>query len=201
MTIFRGTFKLITGTIHNRFWKKSNILAKGFTMFKKVLSSLTLSVIFILSGCTTKEGVSAKDLQQQSSSSNFSTISQDDMQSNGALGQNYSNIQPVYFDYDQFVIKPDQAQIVKTNASIIKSNQQNIPKVQLQGNCDDRGTQEYNMALGLKRANAVKIELEKYGISVSQLSVVSFGKDNPICQTNDEACWSKNRRVDFNLAK
>jgi peptidoglycan-associated lipoprotein len=170
-------------------------------MIKKVLSSLTISVIFVLSGCTTKEDVSAKDLQQKSSSTNFATISQDNMQSDGTLGQIYSNIQPVYFDYDQFVIKSDQAQIIKTNASIIKSNQNNLPKVQLQGNCDDRGTQEYNMALGLKRANAVKTELEQYGISVSKLSVVSFGKDNPVCQTNDEECWAKNRRVDFNLVK
>lgn len=171
-------------------------------MFKRILTTITLSTLFVFTGCSSKGDVSTKDIQQKQDSSNFSTISQDGMQNGNGFGQNLSGgIQSIYFDYDQFVIKPEQAQIVKTNAAIIKANKNNSLTVQLQGNCDDRGTQEYNIALGLKRANAVKTEIEKYGISVSKITVVSFGKDNPVCQTNDEACWAKNRRVDFALGK
>lgn len=170
-------------------------------MFKRILTTITLSTFFVFTGCSSKGDVSTKDMQPKQDSSNFSTISQDGMQGGNGFGQNSSGIQSIYFDYDQFIIKPEQAQVVKTNAAIIKADRNNVPSVQLQGNCDDRGTQEYNIALGLKRANAVKTEIEKYGINVSKITVVSFGKDNPVCQTNDEECWAKNRRVDFALGK
>jgi peptidoglycan-associated lipoprotein len=70
-------------------------------------------------------------------------------------------------------------------------------KVRLEGNTDDRGTQEYNLALGERRAEAVKRYLEAQGVSAARISTVSFGKDNPLCNQNDESCWAKNRRVDF----
>ncbi len=70
-------------------------------------------------------------------------------------------------------------------------------KVRLEGNTDARGTQEYNLALGERRAETVKQYLESQGVSGTRISTVSFGKDNPLCAQNDSACWARNRRVDF----
>jgi peptidoglycan-associated lipoprotein len=74
-------------------------------------------------------------------------------------------------------------------------------KVRIEGNCDERGTNEYNMALGERRANSGKKYLIKLGIKESQLSTVSYGEEKPFCTENSEECWVKNRRDHFVIAK
>jgi len=74
-------------------------------------------------------------------------------------------------------------------------------KIELQGNCDERGTNEYNMALGAKRALEVKKVLVKLGIEENRISTVSFGEEKPLCKESNEECWAINRRVDFVIIK
>jgi peptidoglycan-associated lipoprotein len=101
----------------------------------------------------------------------------------------------VYFDLDQTVIKPEfQAQIA-CHAAYLRQFPE--ARVRLEGNADERGSREYNLGLGERRGNAVQSALSAAGASSSQLNVVSYGEERPVCHQHDESCWSKNRRVEI----
>ncbi len=103
----------------------------------------------------------------------------------------------VYFDYDDSALRPDAKDGLRRNAEFLRSN--SSTRAELQGNCDERGTEEYNLALGKRRAESAKQYLVDLGISAQRLSTVSFGEENPATPGEGEAAWAKNRRVDFNL--
>lgn len=101
----------------------------------------------------------------------------------------------VYFDYDVFSIQPRFTPILELHGKFLASN----PKlsIRVEGNADERGSAEYNLALGQKRADAVVRALKLYGVSDSQLEAVSWGKEKPKTLGHDEAAWAQNRRVDL----
>ena len=101
----------------------------------------------------------------------------------------------VYFDYDKFDLKPGARETLKKNADWLSKNPGK--KVVIEGNCDERGTNEYNMALGQRRADAAAKYLKSLGVSAERISTISYGEDKPLCKESNEACWSKNRRGDF----
>jgi peptidoglycan-associated lipoprotein len=101
----------------------------------------------------------------------------------------------VYFDYDSFVIKPEFQSLIESHAGYIKSDKGR--KVVIEGHTDERGGREYNLALGQKRAEAVRRALGLLGVVDSQVEAVSFGKEKPAVTGNDEAAWSKNRRAEI----
>jgi peptidoglycan-associated lipoprotein len=103
----------------------------------------------------------------------------------------------VYFDYDDSALRPDAKDGLRRNAEYLRSKAQ--AKAELQGNCDERGTEEYNLALGKRRAEAAKQYLTDLGISAQRLTTVSFGEENPASPGQGESAWAKNRRVDFIL--
>ncbi|HET6545945.1 MAG TPA: peptidoglycan-associated lipoprotein Pal [Rhodanobacteraceae bacterium] len=101
----------------------------------------------------------------------------------------------IYFDFDRSEIRPEfQAQIA-CHAEYLK--QFPDASVRLEGNADERGSREYNLGLAERRGNAVQSALSAAGVSSSQLNVVSYGEERPVCREHDEACWSKNRRVEI----
>jgi peptidoglycan-associated lipoprotein len=101
----------------------------------------------------------------------------------------------VYFDLDRTEIKPEfQAQIA-CHAAYLRQFPE--ARVRLEGNADERGSREYNLGLGERRGNAVQSALSAAGASSSQLNVVSYGEERPVCRQHDESCWSKNRRVEI----
>jgi peptidoglycan-associated lipoprotein len=102
----------------------------------------------------------------------------------------------IYFDFDKYNIRPDQWPKVKKLAELIKSNSSNYT-VRIEGNCDEWGTEEYNYALGLKRANSVKNALIKLGVDPKKLTVISYGELNPVCTAHARWCWRLNRRDNF----
>jgi peptidoglycan-associated lipoprotein len=106
----------------------------------------------------------------------------------------------IYFDFDKFNIRGDMASVVENAASKLKDVAAGTT-VKIEGNCDEWGTDEYNYALGLKRAKSVKDTLVKYGVSEANLKLISYGESNPVCNEKNEACWSKNRRVEFKLSR
>ena len=108
-------------------------------------------------------------------------------------------LEPVYFEFDQWSIREDQKEVMAKNAEWLKANPN--MKVRLEGHCDERGTAEYNLALGQKRADAVKTFLEGLGISGQRMSTISYGEERPLDPAHDEAAWVKNRRVDILPAK
>jgi peptidoglycan-associated lipoprotein len=109
------------------------------------------------------------------------------------------SLEPVFFDFDQWSIREDQKEVMAKNSQWLKSNP-NV-KVRLEGHCDERGTAEYNLALGQKRAEGVKSFLEGMGISSQRMTPVSYGEERPLDPGHDEAAWTKNRRVDIVPAK
>ncbi len=101
----------------------------------------------------------------------------------------------VYFDFDKTQIKPEFQQIVACHAKYLQDRPS--AQMRLEGNTDERGTREYNLGLGERRADAVSSALQAAGGSASQLNVVSYGKEKPVCREHNEECWSKNRRVEI----
>jgi len=102
----------------------------------------------------------------------------------------------IYFDFDKYNIRADQWPKVEKIAKLIKENNSNYT-VRIEGNCDEWGTEEYNYALGLKRANAVKNALVKLGVDPKKLTIISYGELNPVCTAHARWCWRKNRRDNF----
>jgi peptidoglycan-associated lipoprotein len=104
-------------------------------------------------------------------------------------------LQPVYFDFDQFSLDATARQTLSRNAEILRNNPDIL--VEIQGNCDDRGSEEYNLALGERRARAAKEYLVNSGISHGRISTVSFGESNPAAMGSSERAWQLNRRDDL----
>jgi len=104
----------------------------------------------------------------------------------------------IYFDFDKYEIRPGDAEILKKDYEWFGSNS---GKVRIEGNCDERGTVEYNLVLGQKRADAAKAYLVNLGVDTSRLETVSYGKEKPVDQGHDEAAWAKNRRDHFTPLK
>ena len=106
-------------------------------------------------------------------------------------------IEDAYFDYDQHNLRPDAIKALETDSSELRDILKDYPTYRLtvEGHCDERGSAEYNMALGQERAEAAKTYLVQVGIPSGQLGTVSYGKEKPACDEHDEACWQKNRRV------
>lgn len=109
-----------------------------------------------------------------------------------------TGLQKIYFDYNKFALRPDAITTLTENADKIKK----VPDVliQIEGHCDERGTQEYNLTLGEKRALAVRDYLIKVGISGDRLLTISYGKERPVAVGHDESAWKQNRRCEFNKA-
>jgi peptidoglycan-associated lipoprotein len=107
-----------------------------------------------------------------------------------------TELKTVYFDYDKSTIRSDQRENLRADGDIIESRK-DLAVVTLQGNCDERGSEEYNLALGERRAAAVKKYLVDLGIPESRLRTVSFGEAKPAVPGHDESAWKWNRRVDF----
>lgn len=101
----------------------------------------------------------------------------------------------VYFDFDQATIKPEFQQIIACHAQYLQDRPS--ARVRLEGNADERGSREYNLGLGERRGKAVQAALEANGASASQITVISYGEERPVCRQHTESCWSKNRRVNI----
>jgi peptidoglycan-associated lipoprotein len=107
------------------------------------------------------------------------------------------NIQNIYFDFDKSTIRPDAREILKANADLFTKN--SAATIVVQGHCDERGTAEYNMALGERRAQETKQYLVNLGIASSRIETISYGEERPLDPGHDEKAWAQNRRADFLL--
>jgi peptidoglycan-associated lipoprotein len=106
-----------------------------------------------------------------------------------------SPLKEIYFDYDKSDLSSDARETLKANAAWLKGNPS--ARVEIEGHCDERGTNEYNLALGAKRAQVAKDYLVTLGIPAQRLSTISYGKELPVCREQAEDCWHKNRRDRF----
>ena len=113
----------------------------------------------------------------------------------GADGVPAPQARSVYFDLDRYTVRTDGQPIVRAHSEFLNKNRNQ--HVLLQGNTDERGTAEYNLALGQRRSEAVKNAMSALGVNTSQIEAVSLGKEKPKAQGSNEAAWAENRRVDF----
>lgn len=108
-----------------------------------------------------------------------------------------ADLQPVFFDVDSYSLRDDARSTLDANARLMRDN--GTSKIVLEGHCDERGTVEYNQALGERRADAVRDYLVQAGIATGRINVISYGSERPFDPGHDEAAWAKNRRAHFAL--
>jgi peptidoglycan-associated lipoprotein len=179
---------------------------KRFLLFGVIV----LLSMFALWGCPKKSEVtsspatpsetapaveSGKDGMKDEGAAKSKTKEESESMSKERAAAAAAGMQPVYFDFDQSSIRNDARDVLKANADWLKANPK--VKVRIEGNCDDRGTREYNQALGQRRATSAKKYLTDMGISAKRISLISYGKEKPVCGDDSEGCWQKNRRDDF----
>ena len=110
-----------------------------------------------------------------------------------------NQVQNVYFDFDKYNVKPEMRSVVNSNAALFNQAGADRINVKVEGNCDEWGTDEYNYALGLKRAKSVKDALVANGVRADRISVVSYGESNPVCKDKSKSCDAQNRRDEFRV--
>ena len=106
-------------------------------------------------------------------------------------------VHAIYFDFDSSAIRDDQRTALENKVPVLSHN--NALRIRVEGNTDDRGSAEYNIALGMRRAAQVKRFLTDRGIEAGRIEVISYGEQHAVCNTNDEGCWQQNRRDDFRI--
>jgi peptidoglycan-associated lipoprotein len=113
------------------------------------------------------------------------------------IDQLLARIEDAYFDYDKATLRPDAVKALHADSTELRDILKDYPdyKLTIEGHCDERGSEEYNMALGDRRAESAKNYLVDVGIPSAQLHVVSYGKERPVCTQHNEACWQRNRRI------
>lgn len=178
-----------------------------------VLSSVVVALL-VFSGCSSKEVAVDKEKSKVTTSTEVKEVAAIDTETitreesivsssaneltDMSMSDIESELSTIYFDFDKFEINSD-AQTKISKAAQLGKTGANQYNVKLEGNCDEWGSDEYNFALGLKRASSVKKALVAEGIDANRISMVSYGESNPACADKTQECYSKNRRVDFKL--
>ncbi len=180
---------------------------------KTIVFSTTLIALLSLTGCSTKEStIDATTTQESGTASTMTTetVAADDVvivEENG-YGSADTNemtmsglerqMQTVNFDFDKFNVRSDMKPRVESNSKLANGAAADY-MIKLEGNCDEWGSDEYNYALGLRRANAVKADMVAEGVAAERITMVSYGESNPVCTDKTKECWAQNRRVESKL--
>ncbi|MDD3323776.1 MAG: peptidoglycan-associated lipoprotein Pal [Sulfurospirillaceae bacterium] len=170
-----------------------------------VLMSVAVAML-VLTGCSQKspevDTTKSADTKVSSVSDSVGatpSVSDDGSSLARLIASLEANTKVIYFDFDKFNIRKDQQSSIEQDAVLFNSKEANNFSVKVEGNCDEWGTDEYNYALGLKRAKSVKDALAAQGVNAERLMVVSYGESNPTCTDKNKACWDKNRRAEFKI--
>ncbi|SFZ97988.1 Outer membrane lipoprotein omp16 precursor [hydrothermal vent metagenome] len=168
---------------------------------KKKLFLSSLLILLVLTGCSQK----APDIASSNNISDANAITGDTVSINESpygneSGKNSSSdgFKSLYFSFGKYGISSQMQNDIYKNVSVANNTS---AKIKIEGNCDEFGTDEYNYALGLKRAKAVKDSLISQGVNSSRIVIVSFGESNPVCSVSSDSCYAKNRRVDLRLVR
>lgn len=176
----------------------------------KIVRKIGLAAMFLaiaLAGCSSQKAPSTVESapasntgelgQQGVGSAGGSSLSQFQK---GQLGSGEQGpLSDIHFDYNDYTVRPQDSEILHNNADWLQKNPDR--HVQIEGHCDERGSEEYNIALGAKRAQAAKDYLQTLGIAADRMSTISYGKELPLCTEHTEDCWEENRRDHFALTE
>jgi peptidoglycan-associated lipoprotein len=149
-----------------------------------------------VAGCSSKKNQNLEPVggnQPGSEMSSKNTL--EDFSQNGTIGGEGGPLSDIHFGYNDYTVQPQDSSVLRSNASWLQAHPN--ANVQIEGNCDERGSEDYNIALGAKRAQSAKDYLATLGISPGRMSTISYGKELPLCQEHDESCWQRNRRDHF----
>ena len=174
-----------------------------------IITILFLCIALIMTGCKTavkkeeptvsKEAAAAVEKERKAKEAEKAKEefekSMVAMKTPGIEGEVFESslLKDIRFDFDKYDIRPADAAILKGNAELLKKYHK--VKIQIEGHCDERGTVEYNLALGERRANSTRNYLVSIGVSPERISTISYGKERPLDPAHDEAAWAKNRRA------
>ena len=161
------------------------------------LCFLVLCLVVVLSSCSKKDVRMEEPLVAAGDSGAGALVPEASPVDSAPVGttEPAPELRIVYFDYDRYTIRSDGRDALKSNSGWLKRNP--TVSVQIEGHCDERGTPEYNLALGERRASAVRDYLARLGIPVSRLSTVSYGEERASDPGHDESAWTRNRRAVF----
>ena len=150
-------------------------------------------------------GCSSKKKTTSTEGANGSTVGQGGLNDSsleayqkGEINSVGGPLHDIHFGYNDYTVQPQDSSILRENARWLQSNPGR--SVQIEGHCDERGSEEYNIALGAKRAQSAKDYLITLGVSPGRLSTISYGKELPLCMGHDESCWQMNRRDHFSVS-
>lgn len=161
-------------------------------MFARALTT-SLVALMLAVGCSSKPKNSQDDGAAVGADGNNSGLS---LELNGSSDTgNAGGLRTVYFPFDSSAIEGDTKEAIRSNADFLKKMAS--VDIQVEGHCDERGGRQYNLALGERRAKAVRDQLVALGVPAKRISVVSFGSERPAAEGSDESSWSKNRRANF----
>jgi peptidoglycan-associated lipoprotein len=172
------------------------------SMLAKVITIVSVLAMLAFAGCSKKpkpvgmENPTGSQLGENGTGGSGDQTNQDWI--NGTIGKG-GPLNDIHFGYNDYTVQDQDGPVLKSNASWLQAHPE--AKVQVQGFCDERGSEEYNIALGAKRAEAGKDYLQTLGIDASRMSTISYGKELPLCTEHDESCWSQNRRDHFSVSK
>jgi peptidoglycan-associated lipoprotein len=176
-------------------------------IYTGVLAGFLVGVMFIPAGCTKKVDTASAPVEETKTVPPPKTAPPERVEEKDVIAevkpkapppaQPMEGLSDIYFDFDQSTLRDEAKSVLDENAKLIQEGK--ASRVVLEGHADERGTSEYNLALGEKRAQAVKRYLEAKGIHSGTLRVVSYGEERGICSEADESCYQKNRRVSFGL--
>lgn len=174
-------------------------LRKGYLVTLCIALALTASM-----GCKSRKNAQQPIQPALNTSSGGAETTTGTGQPNVDLeGLSFSSagVRPIYFDYNSYALRPDALSTLKTNADKFKSDPNLVNAyIQIEGHCDERGTQEYNLALGEKRALAARDYLTRLGVSGDRIITISYGEEAPADPGHNESAWALNRRCEFNRA-
>lgn len=172
---------------------------------KKFLVLGSLAAALLVTGCSNKSSVESNANNMQSGKYYTSDGSGYDYNRDNfvnleeRIGYVEDGLRNVFFNFDQFTVRPDMQPVVERDARILTSISAGTLNVRVEGNTDEWGTDEYNYALGLKRAVAVKNALVAQGVDESKTILVSYGESKPTCTAKTRECWAENRKVTFKM--
>lgn len=194
-------------TIHGKYINHTNVVKKVKRKDSMQTQHMKLAVTFLIScslvvaaGCSRNKNIAMQPKPAVSAPEKMeapvakSTSAPQRIEEKRSVDENVS-FRTVYFDFDKSDIRDDQRSILTANAEIMSKNT-NV-KVRIEGHCDERGTNAYNIALGERRAAAVRDFLASYGVEGSRITTVSYGEERPVDSGHSESAWAKNRRCEF----
>ena len=161
---------------------------------------LAVVALVLAAGCGSKSDKGRELGQSPRTSSETKTpegdgSSTDKGGAGSVLSEALAGLRTIYFDFDKYNLRDDAKRALESNAKILMANSK--ARIVIEGHCDERGTTEYNLALGEKRASTARDYLIRLGVDASQISVISYGEERPVALGHDEESWAENRRGEF----